>query len=609
MKILLVEDDEIEAMLLKDVLSNHHYSVDVAADGQAGLDLATSYQYDLILIDWQIPILDGVSLCRQLRSWRLQKPILLLTARSSNADIIAGLDAGADDYIAKPPDIPQLLARIRALLRRGNTCVTPPVLNWENLCLNPISGEVSYKKQSLPLTPKEYSLLELFLRNPERVFNRSAIIDRLWSFTDPPAESAITTHIKDLRQKLKAGGMTADIIETVYGLGYRLKSPPQQQLATELEEHQQGLTKVNRVIEQYRNTFTGQVAVLAEVKTAVKSGSLSYELLQYGKQEAHKLAGSLETFGYLQGSKLARKIECLLEDFPSKEQSEALQLSQLIVTLEQELEKTPTAITNRAIANPALNKVLVIDDDLALTLQLQAEAAKQKIQMDVVTDLTTARKIVAGVSYNAILLDLTFVNPKEDGLDLLQELVEKFPLLPVLVFTNRNSLADRVAVSRLGGRGFLSKPMSAKDILSAISQVLPHAPTAESRVMVVDDDPVALEVLANLLRPWGLEVTCLQDSQQFWDVLTATVPDLLLLDLKMPTFDGIDLCQVVRHDPQWGNLPILVVTAYTDAESIQRVFAAGADDFISKPVVGPELVTRVLSRIERVRWQQPEKIK
>lgn len=609
MKILLVEDDEIEAMLLKDVLSNHHYSVDVAENGQAGLDLATSYEYDLILIDWQLPILDGISLCRQLRSQRLQKPILLLTARNSSTDIVAGLDAGADDYIAKPPDIPQLLARIRALLRRGNTCVTLPILSWENLCLNPISGEVTYEKQPLHLTPKEYSLLELFLRNPKRVFNRSTIVDRLWSFTDSPAESAVTTHIKDLRQKLKAGGMTVDIIETVYGFGYRLKSPQQQQLEVKLVEHQQSLTKVNRVIEQFRHTLREQVAVLSQVKTAVQSGSISYELQQYAKQEAHKLAGSLGTFGYSQGSILAQEIEDLLARLHSKEQPETLQLQQLIVALEQELAKTPTPIANRAIANLALNKVLVIDDDVALTLQLQAEAVAQKVHLDVATNLTTARKIVAGASYDAILLDLTFVNPKEDGLDLLQEIAEKFPLLPVLVFTNRNSLADRVAVSRLGGRGFLSKPMSATDILSAISQVLPRTPVVESKVMVVDDDPVALEMLANLLRPWGLEVTCLQDSQQFWNVLKVTVPDLLLLDLKMPTFDGIDLCQVVRHDPQWGNLPILVVTAYTDEESIQQVFAAGADDFISKPVVGPELVTRVLSRIERVRWQQSEKIK
>jgi CheY-like chemotaxis protein len=122
--------------------------------------------------------------------------------------------------------------------------------------------------------------------------------------------------------------------------------------------------------------------------------------------------------------------------------------------------------------------------------------------------------------------------------------------------------------------------------------------------MILDDDPLVLESLSDLLQPWGLQVTTLHDSQQFWTVLTDSQPDLLVMDLEMPTFSGIDLCRVVRQDPKWGNLPILVVTAHTDIESIQQVFAAGADDFVGKPVVGPELVTRVISRIDRSRLQQ-----
>lgn len=600
-------------MLLKEALSTHRYTVDVATDGQAGLELATSYEYDLIVLDLQIPKLDGISLCRRLRSQGLQKPIMLLTARNSSADIIAGLDAGADDYIVKPPDLSQLLARIRALLRRGGFSITP-ALSWEELCLNPISGEVTYKEQPLSLTPKEYSLLELFLRNQERVFSRSAIINRLWSFEDPPAESAITTHIKDLRQKLKAGGMTVDIIETVYGLGYRLKSLPQQPINStalktglKADRQQQGLAAVNRVLEHFSHTFTEQVAVLEQIKTAVQTGRLSHDLQQYAKQEAHKLAGSLGTFGYLQGSKLAQEIEHLLASSSRVGQSEASQLSQLVVALEQELAKPPVPLAAEAIATP-MYKVLVIDNDVTLTTQLQIEAVARKIHMDVTANLTTVRQLVEQASFDVILLDLTLSDQAEDGLRLLRELTDKFPMLPVLVFTNRSSLEDRLAVSRLGGRGFLHKPMSSEQIFGAIAQVLPQAPAAEAKVMVVDDDPVALEMLSALIRPWGLEVTCLQDSRQFWELLTATVPDLLLLDLEMPRFSGIDLCHVVRHDVRWGNLPILVVTAHTDIESIQRVFAAGADDFIGKPVVGPELVTRILSRIERVRQRQERKL-
>jgi DNA-binding response OmpR family regulator len=107
-----------------------------------------------------------------------------------------------------------------------------------------------------------------------------------------------------------------------------------------------------------------------------------------------------------------------------------------------------------------------------------------------------------------------------------------------------------------------------------------------------------------LLTPWGLEVVTLTEPQRFWEVLITTSPNLVVLDLEMPLVSGLELCQVVRQDSQWGDLPILVVTAHTDAESLQEAFAAGADDFITKPVLGPELVTRVLSRIERTRIRQ-----
>lgn len=222
----------------------------------------------------------------------------------------------------------------------------------------------------------------------------------------------------------------------------------------------------------------------------------------------------------------------------------------------------------------------------------------------VVTNLTAARRAITQTPPDVILLDLSFPDPSADGLTLLRELVEQFPSIPVLAFTGRDNLADRVAVSRLGGRGFLHKPVEPPQVFQAITQVLSPTLTTEAKVMVVDDDPAALAMLRHLLQPWGFQVTCLENPQQFWEVLTATAPHLLILDLEMPTFSGIDLCQVVRQDPQWGDLPILVVTAHTNAESLQRVFAAGADDFIGKPVVGPELVTRVTSRIERVRFRQ-----
>jgi len=221
-KILLVEDDDRIAEALAEALTDQHYVVDVADDGQAGWELAEAFHYDLIILDWMLPKLNGVHLCQRLRQKGYSMPVLMLTAKDSSTDKVIGLDAGADDYVVKPFDLKELMARIRALLRRG-TAILPPVLEWENLRLDPSNCEVTYKGLPMHLTPKEYRILELFLRNFHRVFHRSEILERLWSFDEPPGEETVKVHIRSLRQKLKLAGAAVDFIETVYGLGYRLQ--------------------------------------------------------------------------------------------------------------------------------------------------------------------------------------------------------------------------------------------------------------------------------------------------------------------------------------------------------------------------------------------------
>ncbi len=228
MKILLVEDDPVTVSLLTQSLNSHNYNVSAAADGETALHLVQAYDYDLIVLDVLIPKLDGISLCLKLRSSGCKMPILLLTALDSSSDRVQGLEAGADDYVVKPFNLEELIARIRALLRRGKATLSSTNLTWEKLQVNPDTTEVTYGETVLHLTPKEYNLLELFLRNPRRIFSRSAILDRIWSAGEFPQEEAVTAHIKGLRQKLKAAGMTVDLVETVYGLGYRLKSLPEE---------------------------------------------------------------------------------------------------------------------------------------------------------------------------------------------------------------------------------------------------------------------------------------------------------------------------------------------------------------------------------------------
>jgi DNA-binding response OmpR family regulator len=225
MKLLLIEDDERVCAALTEYLTDQRYSIDVASDGKTGLELATGVRYAVILLDIMLPQLDGISLCQKLRQEACKTPILILTAKDTNIDKIIGLDAGADDYVVKPFDLEVLSARIRALLRRGEVEFSL-TLQWGDLSLNTNTCEVIYQQNKLSLTPKEYRLLELFLRNGRRVFSRSVILDHLWSFEELPTEDAVKTHVRTLRQKLKAVGAPRDFIETVYGLGYRLKEHP-----------------------------------------------------------------------------------------------------------------------------------------------------------------------------------------------------------------------------------------------------------------------------------------------------------------------------------------------------------------------------------------------
>ncbi|WP_066121758.1 response regulator transcription factor [Geminocystis sp. NIES-3709] len=222
MRILLVEDDSRIAKPLAETLSDCQYQVDVAEDGEVGWNYLEILNYDVIILDVMLPKLNGIQLCQRLRQANIQTPVLMLTARDSSQDKVLGLDAGADDYVVKPFDLAELTARIRALLRRGNNTF-PPVLEWGDLRLNPSNYEVFYGKQLLSLTPKEYQLLELFLRKPQRVLSRRQILDQLWSYEEPPGEETVKVHLKDLRKKLRNAGISSDFIETVYGIGYRLK--------------------------------------------------------------------------------------------------------------------------------------------------------------------------------------------------------------------------------------------------------------------------------------------------------------------------------------------------------------------------------------------------
>ena len=221
MRILIVEDDERIAKPLAKDLRYQHHTVDIARDGIEGWEYSQASQYDLILLDLMLPKLDGMALCKRLRDAEYPSLILMLTAKDTTEDKVIGLDAGADDYLVKPFKLEELAARIRALSRRYPD-IKPLILRHGDLQLDPISQRVTYAGNSLILTPKEYMILECFLRNPTQVLTRSAILDKLWNLEDISGEETIRTHLTNLRKKLKEAGSPNNFIETVYGMGYRL---------------------------------------------------------------------------------------------------------------------------------------------------------------------------------------------------------------------------------------------------------------------------------------------------------------------------------------------------------------------------------------------------
>ena len=221
MHVLLVEDDSRLADSLAEVLLAQRYIVDLARDGEAGWQQITSAPYDLVVMDVTLPKLDGLGLCGRMRDRGLTTPVLMLTARDTSSDKVLGLDAGADAYMVKPFHLEELLAQVRALLRRGQTSFIPALI-WGALTLDPSSYEFSYNRTPIHLTPKEFALMEALLRYGRRVLTRTAIIDHIWTWQEAPSEDTIKTYIKNLRAKLRAAGAPKNVIETVHGLGYRL---------------------------------------------------------------------------------------------------------------------------------------------------------------------------------------------------------------------------------------------------------------------------------------------------------------------------------------------------------------------------------------------------
>jgi diguanylate cyclase (GGDEF)-like protein len=370
---------------------------------------------------------------------------------------------------------------------------------------------------------------------------------------------------------------------------------------------------------KYRDQVLARVDVLEAAALGLLEGRLDREGRREAEREAHKLAGSVGTFGFAEGSRLAREAETLLAGPAAPGQAEALRLADLAVALRRELTAPPasaaparpaesapspspvaSAVRPGAAPRPEAEApvLLIVEGDRDTAERLAMEASARGMRPCVAHSIDDGCAQVAGA--DAALLDIAVPG----GMELLRALSDRFPAVPTIVFTRRDAFTDRVEVARLGGRGFLRKPLAPARAIDAVEPLLRPAPSPQAAVLAVDDDPAVLDAVRFVLEPHGIRVDTLGAPERFWEALEASAPDVVLLDVDMPRVNGLELCRVLRNDPRWKSVPVVFLTSRTDPTTVQEVFAAGADDFVGKPFVGPELGARIQNRLERVRLQR-----
>jgi DNA-binding response OmpR family regulator len=611
MKILLIDDDETLVDLLTRTLVEKSYAIDVARDGEQGWIYASTYAYDLIILDWSLPKLDGISLCQRFRARGYSTPIMLLTSRHGSQNKIKALDAGADDYICKPFDVEELSARIRALLRRLK-CDFLPVLSWGDLQLDPCSCQVTYEGNQLSLAAKEYRLLELFLRHSQEVLSIEDIIESLWSSMEYPAEATVRSHIRRLREKLISAGLPEDLIATVRGQGYCLSTMPSTAHSSVVTKQQtdkqtQHLEALKAIWQKYQPKREQQLVTLKQAIASLQTENLELSDRLSAIIAAHSLAGNLGQFGLDRASQLSKEIEQLLQDNPDQEQWQELSIK--ITALNKEItgERDIAPYLKQKISQDS-PLLLIIGDEPNFSSELQQEASNQGIRTKV---LPTPELVKVWLDENqehyeklphAVVLTISFSNSERSWLQQYLTLIAEFslliPAIPVIVIADRDRFQDRLQVVRHGGSFYLTQPLTPAQIIAFCQQALQRSSLCK-KIMIVDDDKELLQILPTLLQPWGFQLTTLNDPRQFWEVLQAVNPDLLVLDIEMPHLSGIELCKVLRTHPYWCKLPVLFLTVHQDTAISTEAFASGASDFINKPVIPQQLAHRIINRLAR----------
>ncbi|HET7462642.1 MAG TPA: response regulator [Longimicrobium sp.] len=369
---------------------------------------------------------------------------------------------------------------------------------------------------------------------------------------------------------------------------------------------------VNQLWTRARGAMLQRVEVLERAARAAGDGRLNGALRQQATDEAHRLAGALGTFGVPEGTRLAREMETRFGGGQYLKAVDGAELATTAARLRRAIEQRPAEAPAPAAAPPARPAapararadggapvLLVVTTDPALATAARDAMTGGAVQIAVVAEVGEIEGALSSRP-EVVLLDVSAADATSDW-TALNAVGARYPGVPIVVATARGALPDRLRAVQLGASTFLQKPLSPGAVKQAVGDVLPARRAERARVLCVDDDPQQLDAARAFLEPHGLEVHTSSDPLHFWTRLGEVTPDLLVLDIDMPHVNGIELCRVVRADPRWRALPVVFLTARTEAETVYRVFAAGADDYVAKPFVGPELIARIRNQLSRTR--------
>jgi len=595
MQLLLVEDDESLIQLLTPALQAQNYQVVVAHSGDMGKMRAETGAYDVILLDVELPNLDGITICQQLRRQGNFTPIVLLTARNSHTDRVLGLESGADDYIVKPFDLEELLARIHALIRREHRFfqVPPTQMTSDDLFIDQLS--------------------DIWERTKETTFSR---IQDLFDALQTLEKGEISEDSRERSQRTAhklAGSLGTFGFEEGSRIAQRLEKT-----FAEMDNVKTCLDVVRPLILELHQVVIATDAKLQNPKQEnpdlsnldfSNSNLLNPSLQPKDEDEAGK-AGSFPAV--LSPSSIVSTPIALFTNPPTDQYTDQYTNKYTDKPSDRTSDKqteSPSFLTlssgSQNLRQRSLDRIqtseyiLLVDNDLEFAQTLAHDAGSWKLSLKIVQSVQETFAALEASFPKVLLLNAELFRNDTDWKSL-QNLRQVFPLdTSLIVLSESEGLENRLKALEFNADIFLQKPVTSSQIFASVSRSMNFHAHQRVKIMVVDDDEQVTTLLKTLLKRTNFQVEVLNEPTLFGAALSRIQPDLLVLDVEMPSLDGLRICQMIRQDFQWSWLPILCLTCHDDLQTLQDAFAVGADDFISKPINANGFVNRIVNRWQR----------